>query len=367
MYLNLVPLVYRDFTIVVFGIISAYLMIRAIKKDNNIHFKPFLAGILLYSVYPFIRAFALLLMNPILHKIGYIFFVIGVIYIISGLNYISSENPSTPRLLLVSIIGSMAFAFAWLPGTSSVDEMFGFLYFNYSGLWMIFGLLFEGLFMIFVIEFFIRATIAAPKSLKKTTITITLVIAFYTVLNATLTLIPRFSEEFLPITVIWTLKLIAEISLAIVPFVFLLILIFNPSIMFILPFVAYRITVIRLKGGYSIFNHIWTESKSTVIDDLLAGLFSALGAMSEQILQVGLIKEIKFEKGILLFVKGKYVMVGLLSSKASRYLRTNLNLFTNEFEKTFEAELNSSSISERMFDSAKILVSKYYKNIPARI
>ncbi len=367
MVLNFVPLVYRDFIIVIFGIISSYLMIREIKYNKNKHFKPFLIALVIYLVYPFIRVFALLFMNEFLHKIGYIFFVVGMIVLVRGLNNITNEQPNIVKLLSIAVVGSMAAAFAWLPGTSTINYMFGFPYFNYSGLWMIFGLAFEALLMLYIIEFFARASRNAPQNLKKQTFTIAVVISVYIGINILISFLPELLIGLIPDVIIWILALIGEISIATVPFVFLLILLFNPEIMFILPFTAFRLTVILLKGGYSIFNYIWTESRSLVVDDLLAGLFSALRAMSEKVLQVGLIEEIKFEKGILLFSKGEHIMVGLLSSKSSRYLRENLELFTRDFEMIFEKELQAKSISENMFKSATELVEKYYRNIPKRI
>ena len=74
---------------------------------------------------------------------------------------------------------------------------------------------------------------------------------------------------------------------------------------------------------------------------------------------------ITLEQGLLFFVKGKYITVMLLSSKASKALRSCLASFTESFEARYKKELESGTADLAKFYSANELIEQYFANIPS--
>ena len=142
----------------------------------------------------------------------------------------------------------------------------------------------------------------------------------------------------------------------------IIILILEPSLLFVLPFKAYRLLVLAKHSGLALYDHRWT--KDTIDEDLLSGLISAIKSMGEDVLQKGGIKEITWEKGILLFHLGQTVNVALLTSKKSSFLITSVAQFTEAFETRFRDTLRFNPQEMSAFRSTETLVREIFPHIP---
>ena len=146
----------------------------------------------------------------------------------------------------------------------------------------------------------------------------------------------------------------------------LYVLITEPRFYFILPYKAYRLQVISSKAGLSLFDYEWTES-NMIHPELVAGLLNAVDKMSLEVLGKGNVQEFNLEKGILIFERGNYISVGLLTSNSSKFLRDSLQNFVKDFEKTYLEELKKEYSNFSAFESAYELIYRHFTYLPRRI
>ena len=143
-------------------------------------------------------------------------------------------------------------------------------------------------------------------------------------------------------------------------------LIKQPKIFYVLPFRAFRLTVIYRGSGISWYDYKWTESE--LIDDiLLSGLLHALQSMSEDVIKRGHIKEVILEEGVLIFQITEHTIIGLLSSKGSKVLRQGLQEFSSAFEQKFHNILKTEANIMDNFKSASELIQEHFEYIPLRV
>jgi len=140
-----------------------------------------------------------------------------------------------------------------------------------------------------------------------------------------------------------------------------IVIIKNIKILYVLPYVVYRISV-RDNKGNPLYDHDWTEMNIT--EKVFSGFLNAIEIMSEEVMHVGGILDINLNEGILLVTRSEYITVGLLASKASKLLRDCVNNFTNDFENKFERLLKKSCIEMNEYNSAYEFIKKYFSIIP---
>ena len=140
-----------------------------------------------------------------------------------------------------------------------------------------------------------------------------------------------------------------------------IILMKNVKILYVLPYVVYRISV-RDNKGNPLYDHDWTEMNIT--ETVFSGFLNAIEIMSEEVMHVGGILDINLNKGILFVIRSEYITVGLLASKASKLLRDCVINFARDFENKFESLLNKSCLDMKQYNSAYELINKYFSIIP---
>jgi hypothetical protein len=143
-----------------------------------------------------------------------------------------------------------------------------------------------------------------------------------------------------------------------------LMLLKDPQILYILPFSVDRLIVIDKESGLPIFCYDWVSSQ--IQDILIGGLLQALQQISFEALEKGFINEIKLDKGVLLIQDGEKSIAGLVSSKSSNFLHGSLKNFLSDFEKKFCGEKYDPTHADK-FSEANQLIKTYFGNIPLRI
>jgi hypothetical protein len=149
-----------------------------------------------------------------------------------------------------------------------------------------------------------------------------------------------------------------------VNFTFFMILVLCPQLLYVLPYKAHRLNVFEIDSGMALFQYEW--SSEGIDEFLLSGLISAIKNMGEELLQRGRLKQIDWEQVLLFFSKSDHIIVTLLSSKASKSLRSNLNSFTIAFENKFKSQLTSEYHEIDQFKPATVLIDQYFGNLPKR-
>ena len=159
--------------------------------------------------------------------------------------------------------------------------------------------------------------------------------------------------------------LFADISLCVGMIITIYLMIKDPKILYILPFRAYSIVVVHSAAGFPLFYHNWSES--FIDQDLFTCVLSATERMTTEVLMRGGVNSVSLEQGVLILEKRNHIIVGLLASKVSKFLRDCLFDFAEKFEKRFAAELAQSPNELHSFDAASELIDTTFAYIPSRL
>ncbi|MEJ2250000.1 MAG: hypothetical protein P8Y97_10110 [Candidatus Lokiarchaeota archaeon] len=138
----------------------------------------------------------------------------------------------------------------------------------------------------------------------------------------------------------------------------------NTKLLYVLPYVVYRI-IVRDQKGNPLYDHDWSDLN--ISETIFTGFLNAIETMSEEVINVGGILDINLNKGILIINRSKYITVGLVASKSSKLLRDCVVNFSHDFESKFKRLLKKDIIDMKAYYSAYDLINKYFSNIPYRL
>ncbi len=200
----------------------------------------------------------------------------------------------------------------------------------------------------------IRMILNAPRALKKFTIMflfgyVTGGVCYFTfLLSGASSVIPGI--QFLGLTSI---------------IVMVIIYVKKPTILFILPFKAIRLTVMETKGGIVLFTHRWGKNKGIPSDDLYGGVIQGINAIINESLDSGDIQEIKLANGVLLIQRDSNhnIAAVVVSTRSSRTLRDGLKVFEKRFIEEFGSFFpNYTDVSK--YEGANSIISECFPFIP---
>jgi hypothetical protein len=136
----------------------------------------------------------------------------------------------------------------------------------------------------------------------------------------------------------------------------------EPQLVFILPFKAYRLIVIRSDSGLTVFTYDW--DKNVVNEDLFSGFMMGISAFVKETLGKGSLKEINVDEAVLLIEKddNANLIHIIVSSTSSQALRNGLSNFSSSFFERYHKIIDSPDITP--FHTAKELVEKYFSFVP---
>jgi hypothetical protein len=111
----------------------------------------------------------------------------------------------------------------------------------------------------------------------------------------------------------------------------------QPKLAYVLPFKAYRLTVLDTGGGTPIYNHTWQPSKEQVDETLFSGMLQGVSVILKESLNQGNVREISMDEGIMILQRSlaKNIACVLVASKSScsrsdstRDLQTSLSILS---------------------------------------
>ena len=138
----------------------------------------------------------------------------------------------------------------------------------------------------------------------------------------------------------------------------------EPKLLYILPFSINRI-IVRDREKNPLFIHDWTSS--SLNESIFIGFLNAVQIMSEKVIKMGGLMEIKSEESILTLYKSELISIGLVASKSSKLLQGCILQFTRDFELKFERELEKQVKDIAQYERAFELIEKYFSNFPSHI
>jgi len=311
---------------------------------------------LIASFHFFVSSLSIMFMIILLNELSAIILFISLIFFIIGINYSMKDSFFSISLIPVFCLGTLlcylAIQFDMVqPSTSG-----GYQIINWTNLFGVIGYLIGYIWVMYFFYWGLKTWLNAPFLIKKEAS-----IAFFgSNIPGFLAVIIGSFELVFPQFSLWYL-ITTDILFVIGLLFFLLSIIREPKLLYILPFTINRILV-KDKEGYPLFSHDWAESD--ISDLTFTGFINAVQLMSEEVMNYGGLVDINLEKGILILHESELITVGIVASKSSKMLREILINFTSDFEQQFERNLKKLNTDMATYETAYLLIDKYFSNFP---
>ena len=336
-------------TVILIAILLMYVTPRTrnIKSLSYIRLALFFMGMLFT-----LDLLANLFLNTILSRISGLMLFPSAVFFAIGINYTIKETSNSPFLIIVIGLGALFCYLAFQPGAVGFEFEGGYLNVNWIGLYELVGSLF--IFFVGSASFYwgLKTWLNAPFLIKREA----LIFFIGTVINGPLTLIIYLFYYWNPIFILFAY---ATTGLGIL--ILCLGIIKEPKLLYILPFTVNRL-VVRDREGNPLFDHDW--SRSNLTESIFPGFLNAVQLMSEEVINLGGLLDIKLEEGIFTLYESELISVGLVASKYSKLLRECVVQFTRDFEQKFKLKLKKQVKDMAQYEGAFELIEKYFSNFP---
>jgi hypothetical protein len=122
----------------------------------------------------------------------------------------------------------------------------------------------------------------------------------------------------------------------------------KPQLIYVLPFKAIKLLVIKQGSGLAIYNFMWMVDELDIHAPLFSSAVESINAFSKSAIDKGNITEISFDDAILLIEapKNQDLYYALLATKSSYTLEIGLKNFASKFYEIFEDQLKSQFVIE---------------------
>lgn len=340
--------------IVIVGLVATI----AIQKSNITKRFPLLFYLRLTSwflvLYYLTRIISIILKSEAFTRVNVILLFPVTFFFILFYNNISKESYYTFGLILTCCLGFLLIFLGMLPNASHLKVEIGTERFVAFGF---FDLINNTIYILFIGYLFmwgLKTWLSSPFYLKTKSFMCFIGTLFYIggfILNLLYYINPIFN-------------IFIHLSNLIGILILTLVIMRNVKILYVLPYIIYRISV-RDNKGNPLYDHDWSELN--IHETVFSGFLNAIEIMSEEVMHVGGILDINLNKGILIVNRSHYITIGLLASKASKLLRDCVINFANDFEKKFERYLKISCIDMDKYKSAYEFINKYFALIPYQI
>jgi len=278
-----------------------------------------------------------------------------------SLDSISKDYVDPLKMILVAVL-STAFVFtAFSDGAYHFEEYWGATWIAYSDTHSISVALLGGVSGFIFLYFNFKIIQHSPKSLKKASYQM-LVGAILFAIVTPAWLVTRMILLNRGIYTIAGIDLIIMVAGALI---ISYVITKNEQMLFILPFKAFRLTIIDTNGGTPIYNHIWVEDSDKTAEELYSGMLQGIGLILEKTVKKGNVREIILDEAILIINRAENHSIAfiLTASEDSRTLRKSLDSFRDEFVEKFEKHFDDKSAVYN-FQSANKIVEKNFPFIP---
>ncbi len=335
-----------------FLIFSFIFFILATSKRNKIYLSLAIT-LSIFTAFHFLEATAYIFISFELKRASAMMYSIGLFSLILNVDLVSKERISYYKSVIASFIIGCTVILALIP------ENINFYYHEYWGyptLGVVGFLRIINIFALFLVEFqltywFYRTWRKSPPELKRSALNL-----FITAILFYICILIIFLFGIWLIIPIPYIIAMGFMSLVIY-FVY-----YEPKLIYILSFSAYRITVITNHSGTPLFNLSWNlhDYKSDNEQSLLAKWLPVLHQLSLKFTKSLLVEEIKLENDVLLFRQGSYITAVLLSKKSTPALRESLHNFVRAFEEHYILLLKASTTDYKYYNGTIDLINKFF-------
>ncbi|MBN1216030.1 MAG: hypothetical protein JXA99_11405 [Candidatus Lokiarchaeota archaeon] len=338
------------------GTILLSLILHIVAKKKRITSLSYLNLFFLsFGIFKFIDSFAILYENELFARMSGVLLMLLVYFLIFWINYLIKESILSFGLLLLASLSVFHIYLAFQSESIQIITYAEYQRIGWTNLFLISIMVHRVIICCYIFYWGLKTWVSAPLETKKLAAFLFFGITFGLILFFTLSIllyVIPFLVVFKNLAMFGTLIVVGCV------------LIKNPKMVYVLPFIVYRL-IIKDQNGHPLYDHNW--SLSNINENMFSGFINAIEIMSEEIMKIGGLLDINLQNGILTLNRSNYITVGLTASKKSKLLEESVINFTIDFEQKFKRLLKKSCIDMTEYLSAQELIKKHFPNIPYRI
>ena len=308
-----------------------------------------------FSVFIFFDGLSILYVSKFLGIITGFILIPLTLSLVVGVTYITKESFYSYGFIVVVGLSVLFLYLGFQPNAIIIQIQEGNKWLLWTGLFSSIAMILSAITTVYIFYWGIKTLKNAPFLIKKEAYLFFLGIFFGSVVAMIFYILYLIEPFYI---------LASNISLLIGILIITLSVMIEPKLLYILPFIVYRI-VVKDREGYPLFDHDW--SKSEISENIFTGFINAIQLMSEEIMNIGGLLDIQLKDGILILHESENITVGLITSKSSKLLSSSVTNFTRDFENKFEKILKEGNKDMKEYESAQELIERHFSNFPSRI
>jgi len=287
-----------------------------------------------------------------LMRIAFIPQSLGVPCMFIFIEFIKKENVNPIKIIALALIETVFLMLLFVPGAMEVLPGYGV---HFIGLTRYVQIIWLSYYVFFYLSWSIQTYIKAPKEIKQ----MVLYLLFGSILFSMVT-----TAFYALGTVIRLANPIGFIIHGIGAVITIIVLLKEPSIIYILPFKAYRLMVFETSEGITLIKHDWSKLRS-IDENVFSMLIQATRSVLNEIINKGEVRKIDLDKAVLMVQHdAKYPIVSVLvTSKSCKSLQHGLKAFHDRFIIDYVSKIDNLS-DPTQFKRAETLVERIFDFIP---
>ena len=333
------------------GIIT---FIIAIKRKNLLVYL-FSASWILQAFFWYLDSASHLNYSYFLMKIAFIPQSIGVPCMFIFIELIKKENVNPIKLIILALIETIFLMLLFMPGSLEIIPGYGV---HFIGLTRLFQIIWLVYYVFFYLSWSYQTFKKAPQKLKGVVSQLLFGSILFSVVTTVFYAIGSIIRMFNPL---------GFIMHGIGALITIIVMLKEPSIIYILPFKAYRLIVFETREGITLIKHDWAELRS-IDENVFSMLIQATRSVLNEIINKGEVRKIDLDKAILLVQHNvRYPIVSVLvTSKSCKSLQYGLKAFHDQFISKYVSDLDNLKDPSK-FKEAEDLIENIFDFVPEHV
>ncbi len=353
--LNWTPISIESLAIAILLFITSYIGYNTYRTHKTRSIIYFTLTMISFGISFLFSGIADLYLEPIWYQAHTISFIPVALFIVLTVDYTLKEQYSLIGLIPTTILGSITTYLAFQPGSIISTIEGGYAVVAWAGSMVIPGFLIQLLIFLYFMYWALEIVRNAPYEIKSEAILFFLVFIFLGPIEMAVYLI----QLWIPILII-----LADVIVAVSLLLLMILIRSQPKLLFVLPFIPHRILV-KNNAGILLFEHNWSKSQFNEV-----GFSEFVGSIEEirkNFSDIVFPIDIPLKDGLLILHESKYILIGLVVSNSSKFLRDLVKRFAKEFESQFTSPLQAGETDPVKFDGVEAIFTRYFSIFPSRI